>query len=114
MLPAADALHNHLGTLHASAQFALAETASGDHLQGLFPELAGHVVPLLRGAEVRFRRPAKGAVYAVGSVAEVARERFIAQLQRKGRASICVEVEVRDADGAVTCGGSYDWYVQTL
>lgn len=114
MLPGADELHNHLGTLHASAQFALAETASGDQLQRLFPELVGRVVPLLRGAEVKFRKPATGPVHALASVSDEARERFNTHLQRKGRASISVHVEVRDGDGAVTCAGSYDWYVQTL
>ena len=34
-------VQNHLNTIHASAQFTLAETQSGLHLQKLFPELEG-------------------------------------------------------------------------
>ena len=37
---------NHIKTIHASAQFTLAETQSGLHLQKLFPELEGKVIPV--------------------------------------------------------------------
>ncbi|MDD2830510.1 MAG: DUF4442 domain-containing protein [Sulfuricurvum sp.] len=38
---------NHIATVHASAQFTLAETASGEALQRLFPDLVGKVIPSL-------------------------------------------------------------------
>ena len=40
---------NHLQTIHASAQFTLAETASGELLQTRFPELVGRVLPISSG-----------------------------------------------------------------
>jgi acyl-coenzyme A thioesterase PaaI-like protein len=40
-LPFNESVHNHLQTIHASAQFTLAETASGEVLQVLFPEIVG-------------------------------------------------------------------------
>ena len=37
-LPISDNIKNHLGTVHAAAQFALAELASGKYLEDIFPE----------------------------------------------------------------------------
>ncbi|MCK4671138.1 MAG: DUF4442 domain-containing protein [Candidatus Aegiribacteria sp.] len=41
-------MQNHLQTIHASAQFTLAETASGEMLRIELPELVGKVVPIFR------------------------------------------------------------------
>ena len=57
-----DDTHNHLATMHASAQFTLAETASGEFLQTLFPELVGKVIPVLRDATVKFKKDRKSVV----------------------------------------------------
>ena len=55
-LPFNESVHNHLHTIHASAQFVLAETASGEILQTLFPELVGKVVPVLRDSKIKFKK----------------------------------------------------------
>ena len=48
---------NHIGTMHASAQFALAEACSGQFMIATFPEhIAGHIA-LLRKSEVKYRQP---------------------------------------------------------
>jgi acyl-coenzyme A thioesterase PaaI-like protein len=47
-LPFNETIQNHLQTIHASAQFALAETASGEILQTIFPELVGKVAPAIQ------------------------------------------------------------------
>lgn len=113
-LAATQAVANHLGTLHAGAQFLLAETASGDHLQTVFAELVDQVVPVLRASSVKFRRPAQRALYAIPSMTDADKGAFLAQFSRKGRASITVSVELADEEGAVTFSGSYEWFVQRL
>ena len=50
-------VRNHLGTIHAAAQFALAESCSGDFLQVRFAELARGCVGVVRRAEVVYRAP---------------------------------------------------------
>ncbi|WP_409070242.1 PaaI family thioesterase [Desulfobulbus sp.] len=50
-----DCVKNHLGTFHASAQFALAEACSGLALQKHFPHLENSVVPVLRKSDVKFK-----------------------------------------------------------
>jgi len=109
-----DNLLNHLGTVHASAQFALAEAAGGAFLKARFPELEGKVVPVVRASEVKFRKPASGALSAHASVSGEAAESFLAQLERKGRGLITVSVDIQDAEGTVTASARYDWFIQRM
>lgn len=105
---------NHINTLAASAQFTLAESASGEALQTLFPDLVGKVMPVLRDSQIKFKRPTVHSVSAVASVDNAMREKFIAQYDRKGRASITVNVDLVDAKEIVTCSGVFNWFVQSL
>jgi acyl-coenzyme A thioesterase PaaI-like protein len=113
-LQMADTVQNHLGTMHAGAQFTLAETASADCLQQLFPCLKESVVTVLRASQMKYRNAATTGIYAIAFVSEDARETFLKQFERKGRGSVCVEVEVRDIDENITCQGTYEWYAQKL
>jgi acyl-coenzyme A thioesterase PaaI-like protein len=109
-----DHMKNHLGTMHASAQFSLGEACSGLCLQRAFPQLENSVVPILRKCEVKFKRPAKSNIRAQGEIMEENVERFEQQLERKGRASIEVAVDVLDQDGTITMSGSYEWFAQKI
>jgi len=60
-LPAGPQYLNHLGTVHASAQLALAEASSGEFLLQSFGSIA-ELVPVVRRLESKFRKPAKGAL----------------------------------------------------
>lgn len=113
-LPFTDDTHNHLETMHASAQFTLAETASGEYLQTLFPDLVGKVVPVLRDASVKFKKPAIKSILAYPSVSDEEQDKFKAQFNKKGRATICVNVEIKDIENTVTCVASYNWFVQKI
>lgn len=107
-----EAVHNHLGTVHASAQIALAETASGDLLAKAFPDRVGKVVPVMREVRAKFRKAATSTLTAYPAIDESDRARFLAQLDGKGRASLTVEVELRDAEGEATCRAAFDWFIQ--
>lgn len=109
-----ESIQNHLQTVAASAQYSLAELASGEHLQKLFPELIGKVVPVLRDSRLKFRKPAQSKVSAFPAVSKKAVTKFINQYEKKGRALIVIEVSVKDAVGTVTSHGSFTWYVQSL
>jgi hypothetical protein len=60
-LPSGEQYLNHLGSVHASAQLALAEASSGEFLLRHFGS-AEAIVPVVRRIEANFRKPAKGAV----------------------------------------------------
>ena len=106
--------HNHLATMHASAQFTLAETASGEFLQTLFPELVGKVIPVLRDATVKFKKPAVKNIIAHPSISDESRDKFNTQFAKKGRASISVDVDIKDIENTVTCVATYNWFVQKI
>lgn len=113
-LPFDGHVHNHLQTVHAAALFALAETASGDALLSLFPDLVSEVVPLLRDSQIKYKKPATTAITAYPVVSDEAVSNFLDRLERKGRASITMDVELRDNNAVVTCRGSFNWYVQRI
>ena len=107
-------IKNHIETIHASAQFTLAETQSGLHLQTLFPELEGKVVPILRDAQIKYKKPALEKISAYASSTDESIDKFKEQFDKKGRASIQVSVEIRDVNGVVTSQGFFSWFVQTI
>ena len=105
---------NHIETIHASAQFTLAETQSGVHLQKLFPELVGKVVPVLRDAQIKYKKPALKKIFAYASCTNESIDKFKEQFDKKGRGSILVSVEIKDVNGVVTSQGFFNWFVQTI
>src|SRR5437899_11729440 len=58
-LPPGSQYLNHLGTVHASAQPALAESSSGELLLHRLASVEG-IVAVLRRLEAKFRKPASG------------------------------------------------------
>ena len=113
-LPFDNTIHNHLQTIHASAQFALAETASGEMLQSLFPELVGKVIPVLRDSQIKFKKPAIKTISAYPMVADDVILKFKEQFEARGRSSILVNVEIKDSENVITCSGNFNWFVQRL
>src|SRR6476659_5020816 len=94
-LPEGPQYLNHLGTVHASAQLALAEATSGEFLLRVLGEAPG-LLPVVRRLEAKFRRPANGALTARASADEETLRSIPSELQRRGRTTISVVVEVSD------------------
>ena len=107
-------VQNHIQTIHASAQYALGETQTGLYLQTLFPEYVGQVVPLLRGSSVKYKNPATSALTAYATIDKESKIKFIAQLEKKGRAGLTVHVELKDEEENITMTGEFHWFVQKL
>jgi len=99
-------LHNHLGTIHTSAQYALAEACSGAVLLAHLGDLASEVVPVLRRGEVKYRRPARGTLVEVEEV------RVRAELVTKSRSMMEVAVQVVDSAQAVVVTANLCWLLQ--
>jgi acyl-coenzyme A thioesterase PaaI-like protein len=113
-LPADPNYLNHLGTVHASAQFALADAASGQWLLERFGEAAAEYAAVVRHADVKFRRMATGELTARADAPPEEAERFIETVTRRGRAAIEVRVEVLGADGSATLESSFEWVAQRV
>jgi len=113
-LEATQVVKNHIQTIHASAQFALAETQSGLLLQLEFPELVGKVTGLLRSSSVKYKNPASTSIYAIASIEEDVKEKFLRQLEKKGRALISINTLLKDENDIVVMSGIFDWYIHKI
>jgi acyl-coenzyme A thioesterase PaaI-like protein len=113
-LPFTPLLHNHLGTMHAAAQFALAEAASAECLQRHFSELAGRVFAVVRGVEVNYRRPATGTLLAFGSPDDSTRDGLRTELAARGRTSAVILIDLKDAAGTLTFHGKFEWFISQV
>ena len=111
-MPESPLLLNHVGTIHASAQFALAEAGSGEFLLGQLGDIQNQVFAVLRASELKFRKPAHGALRAVAGFAEGSTESLSAELASRGRALASVRVEIADSQGVLTMTGRFDWFLQ--
>src|SRR5262245_21304750 len=116
-------LINHVGTIHASALFALAEAASGEFLlrqlgeAGLSEGGQQQVLAVLRASTVKFRKPAlpNGELRASAKFADTDAAQLSALLASRGRTLVAIFVEIADAQkggGVVTMSGQFDWFLQ--
>lgn len=53
--------HNHLKTVHASAQFALAEATSGYFLLNEFQQIT-NIIAVVRKVDTKYKKPVQGCV----------------------------------------------------
>ncbi len=102
---------NHLGTVHAGAQLALAEASSGEFLLREFKDVSFEVVPVVRRLEAKFRKPAFGAVFSKVSIDPGKKAEFVAALTSKGRALIEVQVDVFDEKGTHSMTAAVEWFI---
>jgi hypothetical protein len=109
-LPAGEQYLNHLGTVHASAQLALAEASSGEFLLRAVGSIDG-IVPVVRRLESKFRKPANGAITSTVSTPPEAIDQLRAELAAKGRALISITVELHDESGAHTLSATVEWFI---
>jgi len=112
-LPAGAQYLNHLGTVHASAQLALAEASSGEFLLRELGSTSG-IVPVVRRLESKFRTPANGALTSTASTPPEALEQLRVELAAKGRAMISVTVELHDEVGAHTLTAKIEWFITKI
>ncbi len=103
---------NHIGTMHAGAQFILAETASGVYLSRLFPELQDKIIPLLRNSCIKYKKTAIGTITTHPSLSDEKQERFINQFSKKSRGTIEVEVILKNEEEETVSIGSFIWFIQ--
>jgi acyl-coenzyme A thioesterase PaaI-like protein len=111
-LPASELLLNHVGSVHASVQFALAEAGSGELLLQQLGDAQDKFVAVLRTSSVKFRKPAQGELRAAARFLDTDPQALSAELESRGRALVAVLVDVLDTQGVVTMSGQFDWFLQ--
>jgi acyl-coenzyme A thioesterase PaaI-like protein len=109
-------LRNHLGMVHASAQFALAEATSGEYLIQRFKDIIEKVriIPVVRRAEVKYKNSARGQLKAKAAISDEIAGKVASSIEQKGRAIIPVKVALLDKDGKLTMTATIEWFVQKI
>ncbi len=106
-------VQNHLGSIHAGAQFTFAEAASGHYLSSLFPDMQDKIIPLLRESTIKYKKQALTTLVSEVSVDTEDLKKFTAQFKLKGRSVIVAHVKLKDSEGNITCEGSFKWFIQS-
>lgn len=110
-LPDRSELRNHVGSQHAGALFAAGEAASGAAFVGTFADRLGDITPLVRNAEITYRKPGQGTITATGRLGNEPGE-LIADLDDTGTVEFVVDVELTNAHGDMVAEMSVQWSVK--
>jgi acyl-coenzyme A thioesterase PaaI-like protein len=102
---------NHLGTVHASAQYALAEASSGEIIERNFGDWNGAYFPVVRKFEVKYKNPAKGSLFSTGFIDADGATKAKKQLSEKGRTLVDVMVRIMDEGENITLEGTFTWFI---
>jgi len=110
-LPAGSQYHNHLGIVHAAAQLAVAEAASGEWMLRNFGARAAEFIAVVRRMETKFKQPARGKILGKAAVSDAARAQLDLDLRLKRTLSFALRVDVFDEAGAHTLTGNVEWFI---
>jgi acyl-coenzyme A thioesterase PaaI-like protein len=113
-LPFTPLVQNHLGTVHAAAQFSLAEAASAECLQRRFGQQLGNVFAVVRGVAVTYRKPAGGDLFAHGSPSPATADRLLADMAARGRSAAVILIDLKDRAGTLTFHGEFEWFLSRV
>ena len=111
MLEDLEKYQNHLGTVHASAQYALAEASSGEILERNFGDWNGAYLPVVRKVEVKYKNPAKGRLLSTGSIDTDKAIKAKKELSEKGRTLVDVMVKILDEGENITLESTFTWFI---
>jgi acyl-coenzyme A thioesterase PaaI-like protein len=102
---------NHLGTVHASAQYALAEASSGEILERTFGDWNGAYFPVVRRVEGKYKNPAKGRLFSTGFIEADKAMKAKKELSEKGRTLVDVTVKIVDEGKNITFESTFTWFI---
>jgi hypothetical protein len=104
-------LTNHLGTVHAAAQLALAEASSGEYLLRAFKGDRRDAVAVVRTVEAKFRKPLQGRAFSKARVDDGEIQRLAGALDAKGRGIVHVKVDIVDDHEVVAMSADIGWFI---
>ncbi len=102
---------NHIGTVHASALYALAEGTCGEFLLTNFPEYKEVLVPVVRKAALKYNKPAIGRISSTAIITDDTKENIKEQLSSRNRAIIKIKVDLVDTNKVNVMTADFEWYV---
>jgi len=109
-LPFRREITNHIGTVHATAIFGLAEAASGGAMSGAFAPVALAIRPVAAAASIAFARTARSSLTARARSTRGSHELREA-LSRDGKVVFDVAVQVTDDADADIAEITVSWHI---
>jgi uncharacterized protein (TIGR00369 family) len=106
-------LANHIGSLHATAIFGVAEAASGAAMSGAFAPIVLQIRPVAASATVTFSKIARSDVVAQAAVVGSSQE-LRDKLVNEGRVVFDVAVQLRDSAGSDIATMTVAWHVTKM
>lgn len=101
---------NHIMGQHAGAMFTLGETASGAAVAGALAPVILQMRPVAAMAEITYRKFAQGTLMATARTSASGSE-LMAAIEREGKVSFDVTIEICNADGDCVVEMKVNWYV---
>ncbi|WP_291424415.1 DUF4442 domain-containing protein [Deinococcus sp.] len=103
---------NHLGTIHAGAQFLLAEAVSGAAFAGALARYLNEAVPLIEKMEVHYVGRAVGDLSARAEASAADLPAALAQYAAEGKARLILNVTVKDGEDKEVMQAQAHWYTR--
>lgn len=111
MLEDRNELKNHLNTVHASAQLALAEASGGEFLLAQFNEIKNQVIPVIRRTEVKYHKPGNGTLFTKCEFLDGDSNLFLKLFCKNNRVIVKVKVTVfNDLEKLITTA-IFEWFI---
>lgn len=101
---------NHIGSQHAGALFALADTASGAAVAGAFGQKILQLRVVVSEASVKYTKSARGAIVAKAHVVGDAKA-LAKSIDDLGKVELPVDVELSNSENVPVAAMSFTWHV---
>ena len=102
---------NHLGTIHASVLFALAESTSGAFLLREFKDYDLDVIPVVRKAEIKYSKPGNGQVFSKAEFVDTDVLRIHEEIQLNRRVLLKIKVDIINSEIERIMTGVFEWFL---
>ena len=102
---------NHIGTTHASASYAFAETTSGVFLEINFAEIAERTIPILRASTVKYKKGGESALFSNAKLVGTNIAEVTNLLLTKKKAMFVIHVKLYNETKEVVMMADFEWFV---
>ena len=103
---------NHVGTMYAGVLYSVAEVLGG--IIGTASFEATRFATIVKGAQIRYWRPARATVRASAALDDDTIARVAAVAAANGKADFALDVTVTDAEGIVVATLSGDYQLRSV
>lgn len=110
-IPVMDLHMNHLGTVHATAIYGVAEAGSGQFIIENFSDEFPDALAVTRIGTIKYKTAAQGYISAEVTNSEPNPQQALDRLRQKGAVKIAVEVYVHANDEIVAIA-TFDWFIK--